>query len=45
MEPFDDLQIEELENFDFAESYFDGLFEETEDDQTFSQFLNSNYEY
>jgi hypothetical protein len=45
MDHFDDIQIEEMSSFDFAEASFDGLFEETDDDQSFSQFMNSNYEY
>lgn len=45
MDHFDDIQIEELENFDFAESYFDDLFEQVDDDKTFANFLNSNTDY
>ena len=46
MDHFDDIQIEELENFDFAESYFDDLFEQVdEDDKSFNAFLNSNWDF
>lgn len=45
MDHFDDIQIEELENFDFAESYFDDLFKQVDDDKTFANFLNSNTDY
>lgn len=44
MDHFDDIQIEELSNFDFAETYYDDLFDEVEDDKTFNSFLNSNWD-
>lgn len=42
MDLFDDLQSEEVENFDFYES--DDLFLEDED-KTFNAFLNSNWDF
>jgi hypothetical protein len=43
MNHFDDIQVEELENFDFC---FDGLFDEEEKDaQSFNSYLNSNIDY
>lgn len=45
MDSFDDFQIEETDGFDFAEAYYDGLFEEESDEKSFSNFLNSNYDY
>ncbi len=44
MDCFDDLQIEELENFDFVEEDLVDLI----DDDTkfdFKEYLNSNYDY
>ena len=45
MNHFDDIQIEELENFDFVESCYDDLFEQVDDDKTFNAFLNSNWDF
>jgi hypothetical protein len=46
MNTFDDYQIEDLSNFDFAEASYDGLFDEVEDeDKSFNSYLNSNYDY
>ena len=46
MNEFDDIQIEEISGFDFAEACFDGLFADDEDDsQSFNSFLNSNIDY
>jgi hypothetical protein len=42
MDSFDDLQIEEVENFDFYES--EDLYLE-DDDKTFTAFLNSNWDF
>lgn len=43
MNHFDDIQVEELENFDF---YEEPLFDEYEDDKkTFDAFLNSNWDF
>jgi len=39
MDDFDDLQIEEISGFDFAETSFDGFFEEDDQDQSFIQIL------
>jgi hypothetical protein len=40
MDHFDDIQVEELENYDFCCE--DDLFDEDEDNKTFNSFLNSN---
>jgi hypothetical protein len=45
MDHFDDIQIEELENFDFAEASFDDLFEQNDDGKSFNAFLNSNWDF
>ena len=46
MNEFDDMQIEEISGFDFAEECFDEFFDETVDDsQSFNSFLNSNIDY
>lgn len=45
MDDFDDFQIEEISGFDFAETSFDGLLDEDDEDKTFNSFLNSNYDY
>lgn len=46
MTSFDDFQIEESAGFDFAEAYYDGLFEEEDsDDKSFNTFLNSNHDF
>jgi hypothetical protein len=46
MDWFDDIQVEELNDFDFKESYQDELFEEdTNEDKTFNTFLNSKYDF
>jgi hypothetical protein len=42
MDDYDDLQVEEVCNFDFVEEMNQGLFDEDEDDKTFNSFLNSN---
>jgi hypothetical protein len=43
MDHFDDIQVEELENYDFS---CDDLFEEEEDNKkTFDTYLNSNIDY
>ena len=43
MDHFDDVQVEELENFDFCCE--DDLFDDDKDDKTFNSFLNSNTDY
>ena len=43
MDHFDDVQVEELENFDFCSE--DDLFDDDKDDKTFNSFLNSNTDY
>lgn len=45
MDDFDDFQIEEISGFDFAEASFEGLFEEDDEDLSFTNFLKSNYDY
>jgi len=45
MNYFDDIQIEESQGFDFTEADLEGLFDESDDAQTFNAFLNSNYDY
>lgn len=42
MDHFDDIQVEDHQNFDFC---FDGIFDEDEDDRTFNAFLNSNWDF
>jgi hypothetical protein len=41
MDWFDDIQIEEVENFDFIED--DEI--EKNNDKSFNDYLNSNYDY
>jgi hypothetical protein len=41
MDWFDDIQIQEVENFDFIED--DEI--EKNDDKSFNDYLNSNYDY
>jgi len=45
MDCFDDLQVEEFSSFDFVEEMNEGLFDEKDDEKSFQQFLNSNYDY
>ena len=46
MDWFDDVQLDEISDFDFKESYQDDLFEEEQpDDKTFNSFLNSKYDF
>jgi hypothetical protein len=40
MDHYDDIQVEELENYDFCCE--DALFDEDEENKTFNSFLNSN---
>ena len=42
MDWFEDIQVEELQNFDFIEE--DEFFDDKED-KTFQNYLNSNYDY
>ena len=44
MDCFDDLQIEELENFDFIEKDLIDLIEE-DNDFNMNDYLNNNYDY
>jgi hypothetical protein len=44
MDHFDDIQIEELENFDFVEKDLVDLIEE-ETDFNIKDYLNGNYDY
>ena len=44
MDCFDDLQIEELENFDFVERDLTDIIEE-QDDFNMNDYLNGNYDY
>ena len=44
MDCFDDIQIEELQNFDFVEEDLTDLIEE-ENDFNMKDYLNSNYDY
>ncbi len=44
MDCFDDIQIEELQNFDFVEEDLIDLIEE-ENDFNMKDYLNSNYDY
>ena len=43
MDHFDDIQVEELENYDFCCE--DDLFDDDKDNKTFNSFLNSNTDY
>ncbi len=44
MDCFDDIQVEELENFDFVERDLIEIIEE-QDDFNMNDYLNSNYDY
>jgi hypothetical protein len=44
MDWFDDIQIEELQNFDFIEEDLSDLIEET-NDFNMNEYLNSNIDY
>jgi len=44
MDCFDDIQIEELQNFDFVGEDLIDLIEE-ENDFNINEYLNSNYDY
>ena len=44
MDCFDDIQIEELQNFDFVGEDLSDLIEE-ENDFNIKDYLNSNYDY
>jgi hypothetical protein len=44
MDCFDDIQVEELENFDFVERDFSELIEE-DNEFNMKDYLNSNYDY
>jgi len=44
MDCFDDIQIEELQNFDFVERDLIELIEE-ENDFNMKEYLNGNYDY
>lgn len=45
MDCFDDIQIEDSSHFDFVEEMSEGLFDEDEEEKTFDDYLNSNYDY
>jgi hypothetical protein len=45
MDDFDDLQMEEISGFDFAEASFDGIFEEDDEEQLLNSFLKGNCDY
>jgi hypothetical protein len=45
MDDYDDLQVEEVCNFDFVEEMGECLFDDDKDDKTFNSFLNSNTDY
>lgn len=45
MDCFDDIQIEEFSSFDFVDEMNEVLFEEENDEKTFSTFLNSNLDF
>ena len=45
MDSFDDIQIEDFSSFDLVEEMNEGLFDEKDDEKSFQQFLNSNYDY
>jgi len=44
MDCFDDIQVEELENFDFVERDLTDIIEE-QDDFNMNEYLNGNYDY
>jgi hypothetical protein len=44
MDCFDDIQVEELENFDFVERDLTDIIEE-QDDFNMKDYLNGNYDY
>ena len=44
MDWFDDIQIEELQNFDFIEQDLLDLIEDT-NDFNMNEYLNNNYDY
>jgi hypothetical protein len=44
MDCFDDIQVEELENFDFVERDLTEIIEE-QDDFNMNDYLNGNYDY
>jgi hypothetical protein len=44
MDCFDDIQVEELENFDFVERDLTEIIEE-QDDFNMKDYLNGNYDY
>jgi hypothetical protein len=44
MDCFDDIQVEELENFDFVERDLTEIIEE-QDDFNINDYLNGNYDY
>jgi hypothetical protein len=44
MDCFDDIQVEELENFDFAETDLIDLIEE-DNDFNMKDYINGNYDY
>jgi hypothetical protein len=45
MDCFDDIQIEEFSTFDFVEEMNECLFDEDDDDKSFQEFINSNWEF
>ncbi len=45
MDDFDDLSVEEFSHFDFVEEMNECLFDEKEDEKSFNDYLNSNYDY
>lgn len=45
MDDFDDLQIEDFSMFDFVEEANECFFEEKQDEKSFNDYLNSNYDY
>ena len=45
MDDFDDYQIEDFSHFDFVEEMNECLFEEDENEKSFDDYLNSNYDY
>ena len=45
MDDFDDLSIEEFSHFDFVEEMNEFIFDEKEDEKSFNNYLNSNYDY
>ena len=46
MDWFDDIQIEELSNFDYQEDPLEEeLFEENNDEKAFQAFLKSNWDF